>query len=103
MVYGRAEWVEHPVLVHVDAVHVGTTGQRRIVGVHGVRGELKVESLTDFPERFDRLAVNLRRFDQRTRFVGHSPDAAVAVVAMGFAQVVLQMADQGIVPVDDIE
>jgi 16S rRNA processing protein RimM len=31
-----------------DLVAVG-----RIVGVHGIRGELKVESLTDFPERFD--------------------------------------------------
>lgn len=25
----------------------------RITGVHGIRGEVKVESLTDFPERFD--------------------------------------------------
>jgi 16S rRNA processing protein RimM len=30
-----------------DLVAVG-----RIVGVHGIRGELKVEPLTDFPERF---------------------------------------------------
>ena len=25
-----------------------------IVGVHGIRGEVKVEVLTDFPERFQR-------------------------------------------------
>ena len=30
-----------------DLVAVG-----RIIGVHGIRGELKVKSLTDFPERF---------------------------------------------------
>jgi 16S rRNA processing protein RimM len=31
-----------------DLVAVG-----RVIGVHGLKGELKVESLTDFPERFD--------------------------------------------------
>jgi 16S rRNA processing protein RimM len=31
-----------------DLVAVG-----RITGAHGIRGEVKVESLTDFPERFD--------------------------------------------------
>ena len=48
----------------------------RILGPHGIRGELKVQSLTDFPERFDagsRLWLNgEERVVQRGRWAGRS-------------------------------
>ena len=40
-----------PRLAHVAPAGYLAVG--RIVGVHGMRGEVKVESFTDFPERFD--------------------------------------------------
>ena len=48
----------------------------RIVAPHGIRGELKVESLTDFPERFDagsRVWINGEQWVvQRGRIQGRS-------------------------------
>ena len=35
----------------------GAVAVGRVVGVHSLRGELKVEPLTDFPERFERGAT----------------------------------------------
>ncbi len=51
----------------------------------------------------DRLALHPGRFPQRPAFAGHPIDPPVAVVAIGIAHVVLQVADQRVVPVGDIE
>jgi 16S rRNA processing protein RimM len=57
-----------------DADSAVTVG--RIVGVHGVRGDVKVETLTDFPERFDRSALlwlrGVQRRVERSRWVGRN-------------------------------
>ena len=49
------------------AVSVG-----RVVGVHGRHGELKIQPLTDFPERFQTVG---------SRFLGH-PIPTVTVVEL---------------------
>ncbi len=56
-----------------------------------------------FEQRGDRLAGDVRRIDERAILVTHAPDAAVRVIAERLAQVVLQVADQGVVPVDDVQ
>ena len=50
-----------------------------------------------------RFAKNLRRRQQRTTFVGNAVDAAVLLVAVGVADVMLQMADELLTPVEEID
>ena len=51
----------------------------------------------------NRRAVDHRLPDEGTALVGDAVDAAVHVVAVGIAEVALQMSDQRVVPVDHVE
>ena len=51
----------------------------------------------------DRLAVDRIRLHQWTTFVGHAVDTAVDLVAVRITQVVLQVTDDRVGPVEDVE
>ena len=67
-----------------DILHIG-----KIVGVHGLAGELKVQPLTDDPKRFSDLEnCLLVSFDEKTRIT-----AKITGVRFFKDQVLLQLAD----------
>jgi hypothetical protein len=51
----------------------------------------------------NRCAVNLERLHERPAFVGHAINSAMLMVAIRIADVVLHVADEGVLPVDDVE
>ena len=54
-------------------------------------------------ETFDRFTCNLLWLEQRTSLISHTIDAPVSVIAVWVANVVLHMADDRIVPVENVE
>ncbi len=56
-----------------------------------------------FEQRVERRAGDLGRRQQRAVLVDDAPDATVRMVSVRLAQIVLQVADQRIVPVDDVQ
>ena len=69
---------------------------RTIANVVVGRGELR----DDF---IDRLAAHLHRLAQRVAIDGDAVDAAMQVIAVRVAKVVLQVADDRVLPVGDVE
>ncbi len=65
---------------------------------HAVDGMLQV-----LQQRLDRLAVDLDRLLQRPALHREAKDSAVLVVAVGIANVVLHVTDDGVVPVRNIQ
>ena len=59
--------------------------------------------LEKFQQGFDRLAVDLLRRQKRAAFVGDAIDAAEAHGAVGVTEMVLQVADDRVVPVGEVE
>ncbi len=51
----------------------------------------------------DRLARDLQRLEQRPAFIGHAVDAAVGPVAAGIAEVVLHVADDRVLPLQEVD
>ena len=69
----------------------------------GEVADLVFGALEQFEQRGDRLAVDGGRGGKRTAFVGEAIDAPVDVVAVGIAEMALEVTDQGIVPVDHVD
>ena len=69
----------------------------------GEVADLVFGALEQIKQRRNRLAVDDGRGGKRTAFVGEAIDAPVDVVAVGIAEMALEVTDQGIVPVDHVD
>ena len=63
-----------------------------------VFGELEI-----LQEFCDRLAINWGGLDEGTGGIGDPVDAAMNVIAVGVPGIVLHVADEDVVPIDDVE
>src|SRR5207244_3020974 len=66
------------------------------------RSHVVFRFLEQFKQSIHRLAIDLRRFEQRPAFVSDPIDAAMGVVAVGIANVVLHVSDKLVGPVEEI-
>lgn len=70
-----------------DELH-GRLAVARVVAPHGIRGEVKAELLTDFPERFRRLKrVFVGASDRTLHLVRHRLDEDGRFVYLSFAEI----------------
>ena len=59
--------------------------------------------LEQVEQPLDRLAGDLHRLEQRPALVGDPVDAAVGPVAAGVAEVVLHVADDRVLPLEEVD
>ena len=84
-------------------------GRENLVGVP--RSQLDLDPvphsilglLQQVEQSLDRLAGDLHRLEQRPAFIGHPVNAAVSPVAAGIAKVVLHVADDRVLPLQEVD
>src|SRR5205807_3780673 len=59
--------------------------------------------LEQVEQLIDRLARDPRGCEKRTAFIGNAVDAAVCAIAVGVAYVVLHVADDRVLPVEEVD
>src|SRR5438552_1458848 len=95
-------------VVHVQSVHPLASRRDNLVGVASAKldarpvADVVFRLLEQVEEPLDRLAGDLDGLEQRPAGIRDAVDAAMSLVPTWIAQVMLHVADDGILPVEEI-